>query len=333
MISADLATIWAAILAFAVFAYAVLDGFVLGVGILFPRFAPGDTRDQAMNAIAPVWDSNQTWLILGGGGLFAAFPLAYAILMTAVYPPICAMLLALIFRGVAFKFRWRNPAHRPFWDFGFWAGSTMAAFCQGVILGALLQGVTVVDRAYGGGWLDWLTPFSLLTGFSVVAGDALLGSCWLIAKTEGEAERIAYRLARWTGALTVLAIVAVSAATPFLAHSYVTRWFTFPGVLITAQVPLLITIVAVIFWRALMRRRRLAPLFLAVGLFALSFVGLGISMFPYVIPRSVTIWDAAAPAASQAFMLVGAGLMLPVILAYTAWSYWVFWGKVGKGYY
>lgn len=329
----DLATIWAGLIAFAVFAYVVLDGFDLGIGILFPRFARGPERDQAMNAIAPVWDGNETWLILGGGGLFAAFPLAYAIILPALYPPIIAMLLGLIFRGVAFEFRWRDPAHQPFWDTAFTTGSTVAAFAQGVTLGALLQGITVAGRAYGGGWLDWLTPFTVLTGLSVVVGYALLGACWLIVKTEGETERHAYALARVLGALTIVAIIAVSGATPFLAHSYVQRWFTFPGVLITAQVPLLVAIVSVLFWRALAAHRRIAPFGLALVLFALSFIGLGISMFPYIIPRSVTIWQAAAPEASQAFMLVGAGIMLPIILAYTAWSYWVFRGKVGEGYH
>ncbi|OQW43940.1 MAG: ubiquinol oxidase subunit II [Proteobacteria bacterium SG_bin6] len=332
-LSYDLATIWAGLIAFAVFAYVVLDGFDLGIGILFPRFTRGPDRDQAMNAIAPVWDGNETWLILGGGGLFAAFPLAYAIILPALYPPMIAMLLGLIFRGVAFEFRWRDPAHQPFWDFAFTTGSTIAALAQGVTLGALLQGITVNGRAYGGGWLDWLTPFTVLTGVSVVIGYALLGACWLIVKTEGETERRAYALARLLGPLTILAIVAVSAATPFLAHSYVKRWFTFPGVLITAQVPLLVAIVSVLFWRALAVHRRIAPFALALTLFALSFIGLGISMFPYIIPRSVTIWQAAAPEASQAFMLVGAGVMLPIILAYTAWSYWVFRGKVGEGYH
>ncbi|MBA3880442.1 MAG: cytochrome d ubiquinol oxidase subunit II [Sphingobium sp.] len=332
-VSPELATIWAGLIAFAVFAYVVLDGFDLGIGILFPEFAVGEERDQAMNAIAPVWDGNETWLVLGGGGLFAAFPLAYAIVMPAFYPPIIAMLLGLVFRGVAFEFRWRDPAHRGFWDFAFTAGSATAALAQGIILGALLQGVAVDGRAYGGGWLDWLTPFSLLTGGSVVAGYALLGACWLIAKTEGQAQAHAYRLARRFGAITLIAIIAVSAATPFLSHDYAARWLAFPGVIVTAQVPLLVTIAAFLFWRALGRQAQYAPFVLALGIFGLSFVGLGISMYPFIIPPSVSIVQAAAPADSQGFMLVGAGIMLPVILGYTGWAYWVFRGKVGAGYH
>lgn len=332
-VDVDLATVWAFIIAFAVFAYVVLDGFDLGIGILFPQFAVGEERDQAMNAIAPVWDGNETWLVLGGGGLFAAFPLAYAIVMPALYPPIIAMLLGLVFRGVAFEFRWRDPDHRRFWDFAFTAGSAVAALAQGITLGALLQGVSVSGRAYGGGWLDWLTPFSLLTGGSVVAGYALLGACWLIAKTEGAAQGHAYRLAKRYGIITIAAVAAVSAATPFLKHDYFSRWFAFPGALITPLVPISVAILAFGFWRALGRRAAIAPFVFALGIFGLSFVGLGISMYPYIIPPSVSIWDAAAPADSQMFMLVGAGIMLPIILGYTVWAYWVFRGKVGEGYH
>ena len=330
----DLATVWAFLLAFAVFAYVVLDGFDLGIGIIFPAFDVGEERDVAMNAIAPVWDGNETWLVLGGGGLMAAFPLAFAVLMPAFYPPIIAMLLGLVFRGVAFEFRWRDPRHRGFWDFGFTAGSIVAALAQGIILGALLQGVKVAGRGYGGAWLDWLTPFSLLTGVSVVAAYALLGSTWLIAKTEGTAQQHAYRLARRLGVITLIAIAAVSAATPFLTHDYYSRWFQMPGLLLTAPVPVMVGILGLLFWRALGREAPHAPFLLTLALFALCFVGLGISMYPFIVPDRITIWDAAAPASSQLFMLVGAGVMLPLILAYTGWAYWVFRGKVGAhGYH
>jgi cytochrome d ubiquinol oxidase subunit II len=330
----DLATVWAFIIAFAVFAYVVLDGFDLGIGILFPVFGVGDERDQAMNAIAPVWDGNETWLVLGGGGLLAAFPLAYAIVLPALYPPLIAMLLALVFRGVAFEFRWRDPRHRHFWDLAFTGGSFMAAFAQGVALGALLQGIRVSGRAYGGGWLDWLTPFTLLTGVSVVAGYALLGACWLIWKTEGGAQAHAFRLARKAGLATVLAIVVVSAATPFLSYRYFDRWLTLPDILFVAPVPILVGVLTLALWRALVAKRELQPFLLTLGLFALSFAGLGVSMYPYIIPPAVTIWDAAAPEKSQVFMLVGAAVLIPTILAYTAWAYWVFRGKVGsEGYH
>ncbi len=332
-INYDLSTIWAFIIAFAVFAYVVLDGFDLGIGILFPEFAVGKERDQAMNAIAPVWDGNETWLVLGGGGLFAAFPLAYAIIMPALYPPIIAMLLGLVFRGVAFEFRWRDPSHRKFWDMAFTGGSITAALAQGIILGALLQGVEVTGRAYSGGWLDWLTPFSLLTGGSVVAGYALLGACWLIAKTEGQTQVHAYRLARKFGLITLAAIAAVSAATPFLDQDYYSRWLTFPSILLVAPVPLMVAGLGVYFWSALGKGKQIVPFVTVLGLYALSFLGLGISMFPYIIPPSVSIWDAAAPENSQIFMLIGVGLMMPLILGYTAWAYWVFRGKVGDGYH
>ena len=330
----DITLVWALIILFAVFAYVVMDGFDLGIGILFPVFKPGAERDQAINSVAPVWDGNETWLVLGGGGLMAAFPLAYGVVMTAVYPPIIAMVLALVFRGVAFEARWRDPAHRPWWDAAFNLGSTVAALAQGITLGALLQGIQVEDRAYAGGWLDWLTPFSLLTGASVVVGYALLGATWLIFKTEGPTQAHAWRLAPRLGLGLLLGIVAVSLATIGLDFDYHQRWTEYPAVLLTAQVPLLTAIIAYAFWRALRRRRELAPFLLTLGLFALTFIGLCISMFPYVVPRALTIHDAASPDSSLGFMLVGAVVLIPVILAYTSWSYWVFRGKVGdEGYH
>jgi cytochrome d ubiquinol oxidase subunit II len=329
-----LTNIWAAILAFAVFMYVVMDGFDLGIGILFPAFAVGKERDTAMNSIAPVWDGNETWLVLGGGGLLAAFPLAYSILLSALYAPLIAMLLALVFRGVAFEFRWRDPVHRPIWDFAFTAGSFTAAFTQGITLGALLQGIQVEGRAYAGGWWDWLTPFSLLTGASVVVGYSLLGACWINWKTAGEPQQHARRLLRILAPATLIAIVAVSLATPFLGHQYFARWFDMPRVLFTAQVPLIIAILTWRFVRSLRRNYELAPFVITLAVFGLSAVGIGISMYPYLIPNSVTLQMAAAPASSQVFMLVGASVLVPLILAYTAWSYWVFRGKVGhEGYH
>jgi cytochrome d ubiquinol oxidase subunit II len=329
-----LTNVWAGILAFAVLMYVVMDGFDLGIGILFPVFGVGRERDTAMNSIAPVWDGNETWLVLGGGGLMAAFPLAYGIIMTALYPPLIAMLLALVFRGVAFEFRWRDPAHRRIWDFAFTGGSFVAALMQGIMLGALLQGIHVEGRAYGGGWWDWLTPFSLLTGASVVAGYSLLGACWLNWKTDGETQKHARGLMRILAPVTLVAIVAVSVATLFLGGEYVQRWFAMPAVLITAQVPLIIAILTWRFARSLRRNYELAPFVITLVVFGLSFVGLGISMYPYLIPNSITLQMAAAPPASQLFMLVGASVLVPLILAYTAWSYWVFRGKVAhEGYH
>jgi cytochrome d ubiquinol oxidase subunit II len=333
MMEIDLTVIWAAIIAFGVFAYVVMDGFDLGIGILFPTFAVGDERDQAMNSIAPVWDGNETWLVLGGGGLFAAFPLAYAIILPATYPLIIAMLLGLVFRGVAFEFRWRDPKHRAFWDMAFTGGSFVAAMAQGMTLGAILQGVEVADRAYAGSWFDWLTPYTLLTGLGVVAGYALLGSTWLVWKTEGSAQDHAYKLAFRAAIATLVMLGAVSLYTPFLDANYFDRWFTMPGFLFASQVPLATAILAFFLFRGLAKRREVAPFWLALGIFLLGMAGLGVSMWPYVVPDQVTIWDAAAPYRSQVFMLIGVGLTMPLIIGYTGWAYWVFRGKVGRDGY
>ncbi len=329
----DLAFIWAAIIAFAVFLYVVMDGFDLGIGILFPTLKVGPERDSAMNSVAPVWDGNETWLILGGGGLMAAFPLAYAIVMPALYTPIIAMLLGLVFRGVAFEFRWRDPRHRHAWDFAFTAGSVIAALSQGIALGALLQGIKVADRAYAGGWWDWLSPFSLLCGVAVLSGYALLGATWLIMRTEGWVQDHSVKLARILGPVTVGFIVAVSAATPFLQYAYYERWLTMPGILFAAPVPILVGLSVLMLFRALAKRQERAPFLLTLGLFALCFAGLGVSMFPYIVPDKVTIWQAAAPDKSLLFVLVGAAVLIPIILAYTAHAYWVFRGKVGHDGY
>jgi cytochrome d ubiquinol oxidase subunit II len=329
----DLAVVWACLIAFAVAAYVVMDGFDLGIGILFPRFRVGKERDTAMNAIAPVWDGNETWLVLGGGGLMAAFPLAYAVVLPALYAPLIAMLLGLVFRGVAFEFRWRDPAHRAFWDFAFCGGSLVATFAQGVTLGALLQGITVKGRGYGGGWWEWLSPFSLLTGASLVMGYALLGAAWLIWKTEGPLRDDARRFARVLLPLMLAAIALVSLATPFLEARYFQRWFAWPGLLVSVPMPLLVGLTGFLLFRALKGTRDWLPFALTLALFALCMAGLGISIWPDVVPGRLTIWDAAAPDRSLGFMLIGAGVMVPVILTYTAWAYWVFRGKVDEAGY
>jgi len=330
----DLTIVWAFIIAFAVAAYVVMDGFDLGIGILFPFFRVGEERDQSMNAVAPVWDGNETWLVLGGGGLMAAFPLAYAIVLPALYAPLIAMLLGLVFRGVAFEFRWRDPGHRIWWDASFFLGSLIATFMQGITLGALLQGIAVEGRSYAGGWWDWLTPFSLLTGAGLVIGYALLGACWLIWKTEGALQEDARRYARILLPGLFVAIGAVSLYTPFLENQYYQRWFGFPGLLVTVPMPLLVLGFTFLLWRSLQRDVDWHPFLYSLILFFLSMVGLAISIWPDVIPGRVSIWQAAAPYESQLFMLVGAAVLIPLILAYTAWSYWVFRGKVGaEGYH
>jgi cytochrome d ubiquinol oxidase subunit II len=329
----DLTVIWAAIIGFAIVAYVVMDGFDLGIGIMFPLFKVGPDRDKAMNSIAPVWDGNETWLVLGGGGLLAAFPLAYAIILPALYAPLIAMLLGLVLRGVAFEFRWRDSAHRPVWDSAFALGSAVATFAQGVTLGALLQGITIEGRAYAGGWWEWLSPFSILCGVGLMAGYALLGACWLNWKAEGDLQRQVVTYAGRLGIVLLIVIGIVSAATLTLEPQYYTRWLSFPGVLVTTQVPLATLIVTFLFYRSLARRRDVQPFFYALGLFGLCLVGLGISIWPNVIPARMSIWEAAAPYRSQLFMLIGTVPLVPVILAYTGWAYWVFRGKVEQDGY
>jgi cytochrome d ubiquinol oxidase subunit II len=330
----DLTIIWAFIIAFSVFAYVVMDGFDLGIGILFPWLTEGHGRNRAMNSIAPVWDGNETWLIMGGGGLMAAFPLAYAVILPATYPLIIAMLLGLIFRGVAFEFRHRDERHRAFWEFAFFGGSLVAALAQGMTLGAILQGIEVADRSYAGSWWDWLTPYTLLTGLGVIAGYALLGACWMIWKLEGEIQDKAYRLAFRAGIATLVLLTAVSLYNLTLRPDYHERWLAMPNILFTSQVPLLSTIMSGFFFYGLKKRWELAPFLLTLALFLLGMAGLGVTTWPYVVPEALTIWDTAAPESSQIFMLVGVVLILPLILAYTGWSYWVFRGKVGgEGYH
>jgi cytochrome d ubiquinol oxidase subunit II len=331
----DIPVLWAFIIAFAVFVYVVMDGFDLGLGMLFPLFPKKADRDVMMNTVAPVWDGNETWLVLGGGGLMAAFPLAYAVLMPALYTPMIAMLIGLIFRGVAFEFRWRTTRQRNLWDIAFAAGSLLAAMAQGVALGAILQGIQVEGRHYGGGWWDWLTPFSILTGLSVVVGYALLGATWLVMKTEGELRDEAYRLSRWLLFAMLAAIGAVSLATPFLHMEYANRWFQWPNIVLTAPVPIAVAGVTLLLMRSLANKQDYRPFFLTLALFGLSYAGLGISMWPYIVPRSITIWQAASPENSQIFMLFGVAILIPMILGYTAWAYYVFRGKVNaeSGYH
>ena len=327
----DLTVIWALIIAFAVFAYVVLDGFDLGIGMLFATTRDKGERDIMMNSVAPVWDGNETWLIMGGGGLFAAFPLAYALILPALYVPLIAMLLALVFRGVAFEFRWRPGRMRRFWDGAFIVGSAVATFMQGASLGALLQGIAVDEgaRSFAGHWFDWLTPFSALTGVALMAGYGLLGATWLVLKTEGALNARMRRLALWLALATIGFIGLVSLVTPFLQAGYYNRWFVGAGLALAAMVGVAVLGVGWALVASLRDARRDWPPFpLTLALFALCFVGLGICMWPYVVPTTITIWEAAAPRSSQVFMLVGAGVLIPVILAYTAYAYWVFRGKV-----
>lgn len=324
----DLPFIWAGIIAFAVLAYVVLDGFDLGIGILFPFARSEKQRDTMMNSVAPVWDGNETWLVLGGEALFAAFPVAYAVVLPALYMPLILMLLALIFRGVAFEFRWRTVRAKHLWGIAFSGGSYLAAFTQGIALGALVQGIAVDNGAYAGGWWDWLTPFSLLTGVALVIGYGLLGATWLVMKTEGELQALARRYAWWTGIGTLALIVAVSIWTPLLQPAYAARWFSWPFMLYTLPVPLLVGLCALLLFRGLAKAKEAQPFLAALGLFVLSYIGIGISFYPYIVPPSLTITAAASPDKSLIFLLVGTAILVPLILLYTGHAYWVFRGKV-----
>jgi cytochrome d ubiquinol oxidase subunit II len=324
----DLVPIWTVILGLGVFLYVLLDGFDLGVGMLF-GFAPDTaSRNLIMNSIAPIWDGNETWLILGGVGLLAAFPLAFAIIIPAVYFPIALMLLALVFRGVAFEFRYRDAEHKSFWDHGFVYGSAIATFAQGVTLGAFIQGFKVDGRHFVGSSFDCFTLFSTLTGVALMFGYALLGAGWLILKTEGDLQAMARRLGRWALLGVLIAIAAVSLWTPFIDPDIARRWFTWPNLLYLSPVPILTALFAVFEWRALRGRGPDAASFgWAIGLFLLSYVGIAISLWPMIVPHRYTLWQAASSESTQAFLLIGTLFLLPVILLYTGWSYWVFRGK------
>lgn len=324
----DLVPIWTLILALAVFMYVLLDGFDLGVGILFP-FAPDHaSRDLMMASVAPIWDGNETWLVLGGIALFAAFPLAFAIIVPAVYFPILFMLLGLVFRGVAFEFRHTARTSRLHWDRSFFWGSLVATFAQGCVLGKFVRGFAVEGRQYAGTSWDWVEPFVLAVGVGLVFGYVLLGATWLVLKTEGPLQEWARGKAR-LGLFGVLAFIAmVSIWTPLLDARIAARWFVWPHLALLAPVPLATAAIAWWLWRSLARGRELAPFLAALGLFAMCYLGLAISLFPYVVPPSLTLYEAAAAPQSQAFLLVGTLFLLPVILMYSGWSYWVFRGKV-----
>lgn len=337
-VSLDLTVIWAFIIAFAVLVYVVLDGFDLGLGMLFATEPKGGDRDVMMNSVAPVWDGNETWLVLGGGGLMAAFPLAYALILPALYAPIMAMLLALIFRGVAFEFRWRTTRWRGVWDIAFIGGSAVASLAQGITLGGLLQGIDVdkAARQYSGGWWDWLTPFTLMVGVAVMVGYMLLGATWLVMKTEGPLQDRMRRKAWVLGAVTVVFMGIVSLWTPFLQDGYYSRWFGGLNIILAVGVGVAVLALAFGMFRTLIvRHHDYWPFLFALGMFVLGFAGLGFSMFPYIVPTQITIWEAAAPENSQIFLLVGASVLVPLILAYTAYSYWVFRGKIdpNEGYH
>lgn len=333
----DIPVIWFVIIVFATLMYIVMDGFDLGIGILFGFVPNADERDVMMNSVAPVWDGNETWLVLGGAGLFGAFPLAYAVITDALAIPLTAMLIGLIFRGVAFEFRFKStPSHQKFWDYSFVSGSLLATFSQGMVVGAVINGFDVADRRFAGSALDWLTPFSLFCGFGLVVAYMLLGTTWLIMKSEGALQQRMRELTRHTLLALMAVIAVVSVWTPLGWPSVAERWFTLPNFYWFAPVPVLVLALSLWIWRLSAHPDSHArPFLLTLGLIFLGFSGLGISLWPNIIPPHITLWEASAPPASQLFMLVGTLLIIPVILVYTAWSYYVFRGKVSgtEGYH
>jgi cytochrome d ubiquinol oxidase subunit II len=327
--------LWALLLGAAVALYVILDGFDLGIGILFPFAEEEHERDQMINSIAPFWDGNETWLVLGGGGLLVAFPRAYAVIMPALYLPVILMLLGLIFRGVAFEFRTVANTSKKYWTFAFAAGSTLATFCQGMILGGLIQGIRVENGAFAGHSFDFLTPFSVVCGLGVVAGYALLGACWLVMKTEGPVAERARRHAKLL-LFAVLGFMAlVSLWTPIEFPRIRERWFSLPNILFLWPVPAITALTAYLAWHWLETGRDIPPFIAAIVLFMLGYAGLAISVFPHLVPFSMTVWDAAAAPSSQLFMLIGTLPLLPIILMYTGFVYYIFRGKVreGEGYH
>jgi cytochrome d ubiquinol oxidase subunit II len=335
MMALDLVPIWTVILAVSVFMYVLLDGFDLGVGMLFP-FAPDDAaRDAMMGSVAPVWDGNETWLVMGGLGIFAAFPTAFSIIFPALYFPVLAMLLGLVFRGVAFEFRPTAMASGRLWDRAFFWGSLVATYAQGCVLGQFVLGFRVTGRQFSGSAFDWLHPFVLAVGVGLVFGYVLLGSTWLVMKTEGALREWAQRVARIALFGVLGFILMVSVWTPLLHDHIAERWFSWPNIAWFSPVPLATALLAVFLWRSLSRGRDVAPFLAAMGLFAMCYLGLAVSLFPYIVPHTLTLWDAAGAPQAQAFLLIGTLFLLPVIFTYTAWSYWVFRGKVraGAGYH
>ena len=326
----DFVPIWTLILGMAVFFYVLLDGFDLGVGMLFGLAPDTASRNTIMNTIAPIWDGNETWLVFGGLGLLAAFPLAFAIIIPAVYFPILVMLLALVFRGVAFEFRFGDRVRRAFWDRAFQVGSFVAVFAQGVVLGAFIQGFRVEGRVFSGTSVDFLTPFSILTGVALLFGYGLLGAGWLIIKTEGALQDWARRQGRICLIGVVIGIAVVSVWTPLMEQGIAERWFSLPQILFLWPVPIA-TLAGVVWeWRALSGTVDAAPFIAAILLFLLAYLGVAISLWPMIVPYHFTLWQAASPPSTQAFLLVGALFLIPVILMYSGWSYWVFRGKASR---
>ena len=331
MDATNLAVFWAGVIALSIIIYVILDGFDLGVGVLF-GFARDEThRLQMLNTIAPFWDGNETWLVIIGASLFAAFPAVYAVFLGAFYLPVLLMLFGLIFRGIAFEFRQRAQRMGFLWDWGFSIGSTVAAFVQGAAVGAMMKGIPIVDGHFAGSTYDWIHPFPILTGVGLVLGYALLGAGWIVDKSEGALRDWAYARIPWLVmavfvvlGLAFTASVTLDAGAIAQSNLHARSWgVAFPVVAVAALVGVVVG--------ARARRDRMPFLFTTL-FFVASYLTLGVMFWPYMVPYSVTVANAAAPDASLGFFFVGGVIVLPMILIYTMGVYRVFRGKRHRGY-
>jgi len=328
----DLVTIWSCLLGLAIILYVVLDGFSLGIGLLFPSARDEKERDALMNSIAPLWDMNQTWLVFGGGALFIAFPLIYGVVFSALYVPLLTFIFGLIFRGVTFEFRANATRKRP-WNRAFFSGSVVAVMSQGLTLGGIISGIAVEGDHFAGGPLDWLNPFSMMVGFALITGYILLGSTYLIIKTTGRVQERAYTQAFWSAWAVLGFMVLVTIWTPLYYPSALTNWLSPPRIYFIWTFPLLGLAAFYELIKSLKVRREIFPFACSVVFFFAGYLGLIASIYPYVVPPSITLQEAAAQRETLRFSLWGAVITLPVVLGYIIYSYSVFRGKVGtEGY-
>ena len=324
--------IFATLLGFIILMYVILDGFDLGIGILFPFTSNEKDRDTMMNSVAPVWDGNETWLVFGGAMLYGAFPSVYGLLLPILYMPIMLMLIALLFRGVSFEFRFKAKRSKPIWNWIFAISSVAATFFQGIILGAFVQGFSIDESSMTINNPDWLTPFSLSTGIALVCGYALLGATWMIIKSTGRLQRTMIHHARGLLVLVGLFLIFVSIWTPLHSDEIFHRWYSVPNVFLLSPLPVFAAVAIYQVWRNLNTASEYKPFIYSIVIFLCAYIGIGISVYPYLIPPQVTLWEAAAPDSTLKFILVGVVIMLPILLAYTLYAYHLFRGK-STGHY
>jgi len=318
--------VFAVLLGFIIIVYVILDGFDLGLGILFPFTHSEKERDQLMNSVAPIWDGNETWLVFGGALLYGAFPLAYGTILPMLYMPLMLMLISLVFRGVSFEFRFKAEKSKAIWNWCFSIGSISATFFQGVVLGTFIQGFDHKP-------ILWMTPFSLVTGIALICGYALLGALWSIIKTEHTLQARMVNYAKGLLVLVSLFLIIISIWTPFLDPSLFARWFSLPNLFYLAPLPAITAVTVFLTWSSLSRKEEYMPFWYAILIFLCSYAGIGISLYPYIIPRQMTIWQAAAPTSTLMFLLWAVVFMIPLLLAYTIYTYRVFGGKIKHGYH